>query len=146
MGALQHIVIGRLHQARFHHADGLFFICVKECKEHIGVRHFEVVCGIVHLILTLGPEPWNVAYIEPCRRPADGRYGENPSDHAHFTDAAPERPSSKRRIGLAPSPTRLYLVQITILLTWLILSHVAVLLTAVMEKIQTVCSIIINIR
>ena len=28
---------------------------------------------------TLGPEPWNVAYIEPCRRPTDGRYGENPN-------------------------------------------------------------------
>jgi glycyl-tRNA synthetase alpha chain len=27
----------------------------------------------------LGPEPWNVAYIEPCRRPTDGRYGENPN-------------------------------------------------------------------
>jgi len=27
----------------------------------------------------LGPEPWKVAYIEPCRRPADGRYGENPN-------------------------------------------------------------------
>ncbi len=27
----------------------------------------------------LGPEPWNVAYVEPCRRPADGRYGENPN-------------------------------------------------------------------
>ena len=27
----------------------------------------------------LGPEPWNVAYVEPSRRPADGRYGENPT-------------------------------------------------------------------
>jgi len=27
----------------------------------------------------LGPEPWKVAYVEPCRRPADGRYGENPN-------------------------------------------------------------------
>ena len=27
----------------------------------------------------LGPEEWNVAYVEPSRRPADGRYGENPS-------------------------------------------------------------------
>lgn len=26
----------------------------------------------------LGPEPWNVAYVEPSRRPTDGRYGENP--------------------------------------------------------------------
>ena len=27
----------------------------------------------------LGPEPWKVAYVEPSRRPADGRYGENPN-------------------------------------------------------------------
>ena len=27
----------------------------------------------------IGPEPWNVAYVEPSRRPADGRYGENPN-------------------------------------------------------------------
>ena len=28
---------------------------------------------------SLGPEPWNVAYVEPSRRPGDGRYGENPN-------------------------------------------------------------------
>ncbi len=28
---------------------------------------------------SLGPEPWNVAYVQPCRRPADSRYGENPN-------------------------------------------------------------------
>jgi len=27
----------------------------------------------------LGPEPWAVAYVEPSRRPTDGRYGENPN-------------------------------------------------------------------
>jgi glycyl-tRNA synthetase alpha chain len=27
----------------------------------------------------LGPEPWNVAYVQPCRRPTDGRFGENPN-------------------------------------------------------------------
>jgi glycyl-tRNA synthetase alpha chain len=32
----------------------------------------------------LGPEPWNVAYIEPTRRPADGRYGENPNRLQHY--------------------------------------------------------------
>ena len=31
------------------------------------------------LLRALGPEPWNVAYVEPSRRPADGRYGENPN-------------------------------------------------------------------
>ncbi len=32
----------------------------------------------------LGPEPFNIAYIEPCRRPADGRYGENPNRLQHY--------------------------------------------------------------
>jgi glycyl-tRNA synthetase alpha chain len=32
----------------------------------------------------LGPEPWSVAYVEPCRRPADGRYGENPNRFQHY--------------------------------------------------------------
>ncbi|WP_415881108.1 glycine--tRNA ligase subunit alpha [Leptolyngbya sp. Cla-17] len=32
----------------------------------------------------LGPEPWAVAYIEPCRRPGDGRYGENPNRVQHY--------------------------------------------------------------
>ncbi len=32
----------------------------------------------------LGPEPWKVAYVEPSRRPADGRYGENPNRVQHY--------------------------------------------------------------
>ncbi len=32
----------------------------------------------------LGPEPYNAAYIEPCRRPKDGRYGENPNRLQHY--------------------------------------------------------------
>ncbi len=32
----------------------------------------------------IGPEPWNVAYVEPSRRPADGRYGENPNRTQQF--------------------------------------------------------------
>ena len=32
----------------------------------------------------LGPEPWSVAYVEPCRRPTDGRYGENPNRLQHY--------------------------------------------------------------
>lgn len=32
----------------------------------------------------LGPEPWNVAMVEPCRRPSDGRYGENPNRLQHY--------------------------------------------------------------
>jgi len=32
----------------------------------------------------LGPEPWNSAYVEPSRRPTDGRYGENPNRMQHY--------------------------------------------------------------
>ena len=32
----------------------------------------------------LGPEPWKVAFVEPCRRPTDGRYGENPNRLQHY--------------------------------------------------------------
>ena len=32
----------------------------------------------------IGPEPWSAAYVEPCRRPADGRYGENPNRVQHY--------------------------------------------------------------
>ena len=33
----------------------------------------------------IGPEPWAVAYVEPCRRPTDGRYGENPNRFQHYS-------------------------------------------------------------
>ncbi len=32
----------------------------------------------------IGPEPWRVAYVEPSRRPTDGRYGENPNRLQHY--------------------------------------------------------------
>ncbi len=32
----------------------------------------------------IGPEPWSVAYVEPSRRPTDGRYGENPNRLQHY--------------------------------------------------------------
>jgi len=32
----------------------------------------------------LGPEPWSAAYIQPCRRPGDGRYGDNPNRLQHY--------------------------------------------------------------
>jgi len=32
----------------------------------------------------LGPEPWKIAYVEPSRRPTDGRYGENPNRLQHY--------------------------------------------------------------
>lgn len=47
---------------------------------------------------TIGPEPWNVAYVEPSRRPVDGRYGENPNrlyQHHQF------------QVIMKPSPTNI---------------------------------------
>ena len=41
----------------------------------------EVGAGTMHpatYLRVLGPEPWNVGYVQPSRRPADGRYGDNP--------------------------------------------------------------------
>jgi glycyl-tRNA synthetase alpha chain len=32
----------------------------------------------------IGPEPWSAGYVEPCRRPTDGRYGENPNRLQHY--------------------------------------------------------------
>ncbi|MGK6321103.1 glycine--tRNA ligase subunit alpha [Sphingomonas sp. DT-204] len=32
----------------------------------------------------LGPDPWNCAFVQPCRRPTDGRYGENPNRLQHY--------------------------------------------------------------
>ncbi|MBC7347798.1 MAG: glycine--tRNA ligase subunit alpha, partial [Clostridia bacterium] len=43
--------------------------------------------GTMHpatFLRVLGPEPWRVAYVEPSRRPTDGRYGENPNRLQHY--------------------------------------------------------------
>ncbi len=47
----------------------------------------EVGAGTLHpatVLCSLGPKPWNVAYVQPSRRPADGRYGENPNRLQHY--------------------------------------------------------------
>lgn len=47
----------------------------------------EVGAGTFHPATTLkalGPEPWYAAYAQPCRRPTDGRYGENPNRLQHY--------------------------------------------------------------
>ena len=47
----------------------------------------EVGAGTFHpatFLRVLGPEPWNVAYVQPSRRPTDGRYGENPNRLQHY--------------------------------------------------------------
>ena len=47
----------------------------------------EVGAGTFHpatFLRCLGPEPWNAAYVQPSRRPTDGRYGENPNRLQHY--------------------------------------------------------------
>ena len=36
------------------------------------------------LLRSLGPKPWNAAYVQPSRRPTDGRFGENPNRLQHY--------------------------------------------------------------
>lgn len=47
----------------------------------------EMGAGTFHPATTLralGPQPWRAAYVQPCRRPTDGRYGENPNRLQHY--------------------------------------------------------------
>ena len=76
----------------------------------------EVGAGTFHPATTLralGPKPWNAAYVQPSRRPKDGRYGENPNRLQHYYQLqvimkpAPDNIldlylESLRRIGLTP--------------------------------------------
>jgi glycyl-tRNA synthetase alpha chain len=76
----------------------------------------EVGAGTMHpatALRVLGPEPWNVAYVQPSRRPTDGRYGENPNRLQHYYQfqviMKPAPPNiqdiyleSLRRLGINP--------------------------------------------
>lgn len=47
----------------------------------------EVGAGTFHpatFLRSLGPENWNAAYVQPCRRPTDGRYGDNPNRYQYY--------------------------------------------------------------
>jgi glycyl-tRNA synthetase alpha chain len=58
----------------------------------------EVGAGTFHsatFLRVLGPEPWNTAFVQPCRRPTDGRYGENPNRLGAYYQF---------QIGLKPAP------------------------------------------
>jgi glycyl-tRNA synthetase alpha chain len=47
----------------------------------------EMGAGTFHpatVLRSLGPKPWRAAYVQPCRRPKDGRYGENPNRLQHY--------------------------------------------------------------
>ena len=56
------------------------------CVIHIPYD-LEVGAGTFHpatFLKVLGPDPWRTAYVQPCRRPTDGRYGENPNRLQHY--------------------------------------------------------------
>ena len=76
----------------------------------------EVGAGTFHpatMLRALGPESWNAAYVQPSRRPADGRYGENPNRLQHYyqyqvilkpspADSQELYLDSLRALGIAP--------------------------------------------
>ncbi len=58
----------------------------------------EVGAGTFHpatFLRAIGPEPWNAAYVQPSRRPTDGRFGENPNRLQHYYQF---------QVALKPSP------------------------------------------
>ena len=58
----------------------------------------EVGAGTFHpatFLRSIGPETWNAAYVQPCRRPTDGRYGDNPNRLQHYYQF---------QVALKPSP------------------------------------------
>jgi glycyl-tRNA synthetase alpha chain len=64
----------------------------------------EVGAGTMHpdtFLRVLGPEPWRVAYVQPSRRPADGRYGDNPfrlAKHLQFQVILKPAPADVQRL------------------------------------------------
>jgi glycyl-tRNA synthetase alpha chain len=61
----------------------------------------EVGAGTSHtatFLRSLGPEPWRAAYVQPSRRPKDGRYGENPNRLQHYY---------QYQVVLKPSPSNI---------------------------------------
>src|SRR5687767_9529249 len=47
----------------------------------------EIGAGTFHpatFLRAIGPEPWRAAYVQPSRRPTDGRYGDNPNRLQHY--------------------------------------------------------------
>ncbi len=55
-------------------------IIQQPCDIEVGAGTFNPAT----FLRVLGPEPWNAAYVEPSRRPTDGRYGENPNRLQHY--------------------------------------------------------------
>ena len=61
--------------------------CSKQGCVLVQPLDLEVGAGTFHpatFLRSIGPEPWNAAYVQPSRRPTDGRYGENPNRLQHY--------------------------------------------------------------
>ncbi len=61
----------------------------------------EMGAGTFHpatFLRSIGPEPWSAAYVQPCRRPTDGRYGENPNRMQHYYQF---------QVAIKPSPSNI---------------------------------------
>lgn len=69
-------IIAKLHQ--FWSGHGCLIVQAYDIEKGAGTKN-------PHTFLrALGPEPWSAAYVEPCRRPTDGRYGKNPNRFQHY--------------------------------------------------------------
>ena len=71
--------------------QGLIFSLQKFWGEHgcviLQPYDLEMGAGTFHpatFLRAIGPEPWRAAYVQPSRRPTDGRYGENPNRLQHY--------------------------------------------------------------
>lgn len=118
---IQHIVVVFAHWHRYNHD---FSILPRETMQQsasdistfqgliLALQHYwaskgcvimqpldlEVGAGTFHpatFLRSIGPEPWSAAYVQPSRRPTDGRYGENPNRLQHYYQF---------QVALKPSP------------------------------------------
>jgi len=80
-------LIGRL--SRFWDDQGCVLLQPYDMEMGAGTFHTAT------FLRAIGPEPWNAAYVQPSRRPKDGRYGENPNRLQHYY---------QYQVALKPSP------------------------------------------
>jgi len=95
---------GRVPRLNVMYLQDLIFTLQKFWADHGCVVEqpvdVEVGAGTFHpatFLRVLGPEPWNAAFAQFCRRPSDGRYGENPNRAGAYYQF---------QVGLKPSPLR----------------------------------------
>ncbi|MES2097383.1 MAG: glycine--tRNA ligase subunit alpha [Pseudomonadota bacterium] len=83
-------MILKLHEYWSHH--GCLILQPYDMRMGAGTFHTATT------LRALGPDPWNAAFVQPCRRPTDGRYGENPNRLQHYY---------QYQVILKPSPPNL---------------------------------------